>query len=95
MFGLKRRGQERAEHPAPITDEDTNEIYRRSVNERVLCLRHEVMQEFERLGFIIYTSSGFLHEATITMAGEVNATPDDEEAKRRIRPIIKRWVIHD
>ncbi len=98
MFGfLRRRGKERAEHPRIhiFSDEESNKIYRQSVNERVLRLRSEVMQEFKMLGFTIYTSSGFLHEATIQMASQVNATPDDEEAKRRIRPIIRRWVVHD
>lgn len=74
---------------------NSNKIYQQFVNDRVLRLRHEVMREFEELGFRIYTSGGFLHNATITMSGEINGTSDDEEAKRRIRPIIKEWVIHD
>lgn len=73
---------------------DSNAIYMRVVTDRVLRLRHEVMAEFQKLGFSIYTSSGFLHEATIQMAQAISDLPE-EEAKQAIRPIIKRWVMHD
>lgn len=65
--------------------------YERLVTPRVLRLREAVMDEFRALGFGIQFTSYFGHEVTIQMAQAIEGA-DDEEAKRRLRPMIKPWV---
>ena len=78
-----------------MIESDSNLLYRRIVDERVIRLRHEVMLEYEQLGFQIHTSSGFLHEATIEMAANIQGLVDDEQAKKIIRPIVRSWICRD